>query len=83
MPSLNFDPSLLPALVDLPAGAPPKGVEPNFENPFTLAPLVYSVGSIFVFIMLCFVAARFYCKTFLIRSYTWDDCEYIHSFFCF
>ncbi|RDL40095.1 Uncharacterized protein BP5553_00074 [Venustampulla echinocandica] len=73
MPSLNIDPSLLPLLVDLPAGTPPKGVEANFENPFTLAPLVHSIGSIFVFIMLCFVTARFYYKIFLIRRYTWDD----------
>jgi len=71
----TIDPSILSSLADLPAGIPPEGIEPNFENPFTLAPLIFSIGTIFVFIMLCFVAARFYAKMILIRSYTWDDRE--------
>ncbi|KUJ12852.1 uncharacterized protein LY89DRAFT_672968 [Mollisia scopiformis] len=73
MPSLNIDPKLLPELVGLPAAMPPPGVVPNFINPYTLAPLSYWGGSVFVFIMICFVMARFYNKTFLAKAYTWDD----------
>ena len=71
----TIDPSILPSLADLPAGVPPKGVEANFHNPFTLAPLIYSIGTIFVFIVLFFVGVRFYAKMFLIGGYTWDDRE--------
>lgn len=80
MPSVQVDPKMLPFLVGLPAGEPPEGVQANFESPHKLAPLMYSMGTVFVFIMLCFVSARFYFKTVHIRKYTLDDCE---SFRCF
>ncbi|EPE24117.1 hypothetical protein GLAREA_07967 [Glarea lozoyensis ATCC 20868] len=70
---MDLDPSMFPAFAAFPAGLPPKGVTANFENPYTLAPLVYSMGALFVFIMMCFVAARFYHKAVLIKRFTWDD----------
>ena len=74
--SLLVDPEILPSLANLPAGYPPNGVIANFDDPYTLAPLLYALGSVFVFIMLCFVAARFYAKVFIVRSYSWDDREF-------
>jgi hypothetical protein len=71
--SLKVNPEILPSLAGLPAGTPPKGVIANFDNPYTLAPLLYSLGSVFVLVMLCFVAARFYTKAFITRGYKWDD----------
>ncbi|KAH6665544.1 hypothetical protein B0J14DRAFT_233604 [Halenospora varia] len=73
MPSLNLDPKLLPLLADYPAAIAPDGVKTNFNHPFTLAPLAYWMGSIFVFVMLCFLVARLYNKAFLTRRFTWDD----------
>jgi hypothetical protein len=66
----NLDPSILLSLAGFPAGTPPEGVIANFKNPYTLAPLLYWMGSVFTLIMVCFVTAGIYHKGFLIRRFT-------------
>lgn len=63
-------------LLQGPAGAPPPGVVPNFDNP----PNLHRVGD--AVLITCFVVAtlalllRVYTKLFLIRQFKISDCTY-------
>ena len=65
--------------LDQPGLAPPPGVTPNFNDPFSLQP--YNILTIAI----CFalttpsVAARLYTRYFIIKSVGWEDCKSTHS----
>lgn len=64
-----------------PAGAPPPGVTPNFENPQdTLYPGMVMTTSLIIAITTAFTAARLVARK-SVASYAFDDCEiYISPF---
>lgn len=68
-PNPSYDPSKFPAL------EPPLGVLPNFDNPYTRGPMLLALSAVAVGIMYLFVVARFYCKIYVQRKVSWDDCE--------
>lgn len=68
-PDLPMDPSQMPAL------KPPPGVMPNFVDPYTKGPLLLVLSAVAIGIMYFFVLARFYCKFYVQRIATWDDCK--------
>lgn len=68
----SLDPS---TLSNIPLLSPPAGVTPNFANPASNIQPFLIVTSVSLGIMLMFVVNRTYVKTFLIRKYSWDDCE--------
>ena len=49
-------------------------LRPNSVNPYSEAPLLIIVGSIFVAIMLLFVSVRIYTKTKIVGKSSPDDC---------
>jgi hypothetical protein len=71
----SFDPDAISGIDGILAATAPDGVMSNLVNPSTLAPLLYSLSSTFVLIMLGFVVARVYHKTYVLKKYTWDDCK--------
>lgn len=58
----------------IPAIPPPPGVTSNFVNPANCGRLLVVTGSVLVGIMVVFIAARAYTKTFITRKFFWDDC---------
>ena len=55
---------------------PPKGVTPNFDDPFTLRPysnVAFSLGMVFTGV---FMVARVYTKARIVRKLRWEDCMY-------
>jgi hypothetical protein len=62
-------------LAQTPAAIPPAGVEPNLVNPETKGPIVITVGTPLLAIMLLFVGVRFYNKAIVRRKLTIDDCK--------
>ena len=62
-------------LAHIPAGVPPPGVVPNFVNPHSNAPILITVGSVSVALMMCFVAVRIYSKAMIVGKFSADDCE--------
>ena len=78
--SVDLDPQKLYALSNTPAIQPPPGVEPNFANPVNNRQPLIVVSSLFLGLTSIFALTRAYVKTFIIRKYSWDDCElkYLH-----
>lgn len=72
----GLTPDQLHALASYPLIPPPKGVTPNFINPVDHNKPLYIVTSLLFGIMTTFVIIRAYTKTYIIRSYSWDDCMY-------
>ena len=62
-------------LSKIPAGTPPPGVQPNFVNPPSSAPVLIAVGTVFMGIMFLFAGMRFYVKVIVRRKVAPDDCE--------
>ncbi|KAK7747386.1 hypothetical protein SLS53_001640 [Cytospora paraplurivora] len=60
-------------LAQTPAATPPPGVQPNFVNPPSGAPVVISVSSVLMVIMFMLAGLRFYVKLALRRKVTPDD----------
>ena len=60
-------------LTQIPAGEPPAGVEPNFQDPVTIAPTVIIVGSVFFAVAAISVMLRIYSKSRIVRKLGWDD----------
>ena len=73
--SVNLDPQELYSLSHTPAIQPPPGVEPNFVNPADNREPLIVVASLFLSLTSIFALTRAYVKTFIIRKYSWDDCE--------
>lgn len=65
----------LSVLRTLPAGVPPPGVQPNFENPPSLVPVVLSVGTSFLVLAFCCFSIRAWTKLTIVKKFSWDDCE--------
>ena len=61
-------------LSQIPAGAPPKGVTPNFVNPPSLERLVISIGAVMTPLTLCFVITRTYLAFQSKRKLVLDEC---------
>ena len=60
-------------LKTIPAGQPPPGIEPNFADPLSRAPVVIGVGIAFgVLAVFCFFI-RIYTKLAIKKSWKWDD----------
>ncbi|PVI01731.1 hypothetical protein DM02DRAFT_613440 [Periconia macrospinosa] len=71
----SMDPSVL-ATMDLtmvPAGMPPPGVMPNFDNPHSLKGELLIINVIFTTLMALFVAIRLYSRGFISKQFGWDD----------
>ena len=58
-----------------PAGPPPPGVKPNFDDPVNLNGLVISTLTLCLVFATLAVLMRIYTKLFLIRSWDYEDCE--------
>lgn len=65
---------------NLPAGAPPPGVVPNFDHPPTRVIEAHIGMGICIGVTLVFVMLRLYVKLAITHTWGWDDCE---SFECF
>ena len=68
-----MDPATLAAM---PAGKSPPGVLPNLQNPYSLGPVVISVGAVLLAIMVVFVLVRIYTKVKIVGKFSPDDCGY-------
>lgn len=65
----------LQSLSRFPALQTPPGVVPNFVNPENQKRPLLVTASLELGLAIVFVLNRAYTKTFLIRKYTWDDCQ--------
>lgn len=54
---------------------PPPGVVPNFVSLENQDRTLLVATSLELGIMIVFVLNRFYAKSFLVRKYSWDDCQ--------
>ena len=77
LPSLSeLTPQELQSLARMPAGAPPLGVTPNFNDPPTnIAPL-YVVSSLLLGLSILFAVSRAYQKIKIIQKASIDDGTY-------
>ena len=60
---------------NLPALAPPAGVQSNFDNPKTLKTSLVAINGIFLPLMLIVVAIRLYSRGKIMHAMGWDDCN--------
>ena len=69
----------LPATIrdNLPALAPPPGVQSNFINPENRGHIFIFVASLLLFLKTLFFVNRVYTKAFINRKLGWDDCKYL------
>ena len=65
-------------LSEIPALAPPPGIEPNFVNPPSKGQTLIIFGSLILGLMLLFVGMRIYAKRCIIRQFSWDDREFLY-----
>jgi hypothetical protein len=65
-----------------PAGKPPPGVVPNFEDPESTGHLLIIVGSVVMAIMLVTATLRFYTRIFIRRKAAADDCKAFTPPYC-
>ena len=66
----------LQSLLNGPAGMPPPGVVPNFDNPPNLAVYLYVTVGLTLGFATFAVIIRIYTKCFLLRSMGYEDCKY-------
>ena len=71
----NLGPQELYILSHTPAIPPPPGIEPNFINPTSNSQPLIVVTSLFLGLTTLFALNRAYVKTFIVRKFSWDDCE--------
>ena len=71
----NISPEQINSLSNYPALQPPPGVVPNFVNPENQNRPLLVTASLELGLMIVFVLNRFYSKSFLVRKYSWDDCQ--------
>ena len=62
---------------NIPATAPPAGVQSNFIHPKTLKTSLIAVNATFLPLMLLVVAIRIYSRGRLMHAMGWDDCKTI------
>ena len=61
------------ALSHIPAGIPPPGTTPNFENPQTNSRVIVTLSVICLSFMVLISAIRVYSRLWITRSFGWDD----------
>ena len=81
MPSLTttITSEQLNILLEKPAGTPPAGVVPNFQNPANHTTAVISISVICGIAVTTAVAIRMYTKILLIKSIACEDCKSQHK----
>jgi hypothetical protein len=62
---------------DVPLRPPPSGAQSNFESPRTLVPAIVGSTMAIVGVMLPCVVLRLLVKRRFMRSFWWDDCEFV------
>jgi hypothetical protein len=72
-----MNPSVIDAILDGPALAPPPGVKPNFVNPDNLAHPGLAVLQLTIATLV--VLMRIYTKLGVLRKMQAEDCEYLFS----
>lgn len=66
-------------LTKIPLVAPPKGVQPNFDNPSSsLAPAIIAVSATMVILTFSLVVMRLYSNHHSARKFGFDDCKSHH-----
>ena len=65
----------LQELLNGPAGTPPAGTQPNFENPPNLYTIIYISKALILIFTTLAVFIRIYTRHFLLRSMGYDDCK--------
>ena len=63
-------------LAQIPAGAPPPGVIPNFVNPYSTAQSGKIENVVCIVLTTTIVWAKMYTKLHIMRQSGWEDCEY-------
>jgi hypothetical protein len=71
-----MSPEMLAALANSPAGVPPPGIQPNFDNPPSQGQELIVLNVVFLPLMLIAVAMRLLVKTKFIHQFGWDDCKF-------
>lgn len=61
-----------------PGLAPPPGVTPDFESPFSLQPYQAVVVAACIILTTVLVGARLYTKARIVRAVVWEDCKDPH-----
>lgn len=74
-PAAYLSPQQLETLLNGPAGQPPPGVIPNFDDPPNINGLVILTLTICLVFATLAVLMRTYTKLFLIRSWDYEDCK--------
>lgn len=68
--------SIPPALLKtLPAGQPPRGIQPNFSHPPTRVPVILGVSITFIVLAILCFSIRIYTKLVIAKKWKWDDCR--------
>ena len=76
IPTTSLSPEQLQQLLDGPAGTPPVGVIPNFDNPSNLDTyLILTISACMTFATVA-VLLRMYTKIFITRSLANEDCKW-------
>jgi len=71
----KLTPEQLEAFSSVPALSAPPGVRSSFVNPENQNQVFYIVTSILFGLMVILFLNRVYSKLFMIRKYSWDDCN--------
>ena len=66
-------------LLNGPAGTPPPGLLPNFQDPPNLNSALIFTVTICMAVATVVVVMRMYTKLFLIRSVAYEDCELLNT----
>ena len=75
IPTTGLSPEQSAVFLNGPAGIPPKGMTPNFEDPPNHDSLVISTVTVCLVLTTLAIMIRIYTKAFLIRSIKYEDCE--------
>ena len=80
-PAAQLSSQQLEALLNEPAGPPPPGVRPNFDDPPNLDGLIILTLTLCLMFSTLAVSMRSYTKLSLIRSWDYEDCELFGTLF--
>ena len=75
-PSIPEHQRVLDALLNGPAGTPPAGVQPNFDNPANLNTIIIIIKTIALTLTTLAVLIRIYTRQRLTHSIGYDDCMF-------
>ena len=77
----SLNPAQLQTLLDGPAGTPPPGIIPNFNDPVSLDTATVAIVVLGIALSTLAVTARFYTKVYIIRSLVLEDCKFHPTWF--